>query len=83
MMESTNRGKVSAGRVVLPAGLRREFSIEDGSDVVFSRTEHGIEIKTLAEVVKQAQQLCAQYIKPGVSLVDELRKERDRDDSFV
>ena len=75
-MDDVSRGKVSAGRVVLPAGLRKEFGIKDGAEVVFSRTEHGIEIKTLEEVVKQAQQRCAQYIKPGVSLVDELIRER-------
>jgi AbrB family transcriptional regulator (stage V sporulation protein T) len=70
------RGKVSAGRVVLPAELRKEFGIEDGSEVIFSRTEHGIEIKTLEEVVKQAQELCARFVMPGVSLVDELLSER-------
>ncbi len=75
-METVSRGKVSAGRVVLPAELRKEFGIEDGAEVIFSRTAHGIEIKTLDEVVKQAQELCARYVKPGVSLVDELLRER-------
>ncbi len=82
-MEQVIRGKVSAGRVVLPAEWRKAYGIEDGADVVFSRTEHGIEVRTLGEAVKQAQELCAKYIAPGVSLVDELRKERDRDESFV
>jgi bifunctional DNA-binding transcriptional regulator/antitoxin component of YhaV-PrlF toxin-antitoxin module len=75
-MESAIRGKVSAGRVMLPAKLRHEFGIEDGADVIFSRTEHGIEIKTLDEAIRQAQELCAKYIKPGVSIVDELLHER-------
>jgi AbrB family looped-hinge helix DNA binding protein len=82
-MENISRGKVSAGRVVLPAALRKEFGIEDGAEVIFSRTEHGIEIRTLDEAIKQAQALCAKFIKPGVSLVEELRKERDQDQSFV
>lgn len=81
-MENVSRGRVSAGRVVLPSELRKEFGIEDGAEVIFTRTEHGIEVKTLDEAIRQAQQLCAQYIKPGVSLVEELRKERDRDASF-
>ena len=42
-----------SGWVVLPAELRKEFGIEDGSEVIFSRTEHGIEIKTLDEVIKR------------------------------
>ena len=75
-MEQVSRGKVHAGRVVLPAELRKAFGIENGTDVVFSRTEHGIEITTLAEAIRQAQELCAKYIKPGVSLVDELIRER-------
>ena len=75
-MESVIRGRVSAGRVVLPAELRKEFGIEDGSEVIFSRTEHGIEIKTLDEAVRQAQEVCARYITPGVSFVDELLNER-------
>lgn len=75
-MKSVIRGRVSAGRVVLPAELRKELGIEDGSEVIFSRTEHGIEIKTLDEAVRQAQEVCASYVATGVSLVDELLNER-------
>jgi len=75
-MELISRGRVSAGRVVLPAGLRKALGIEDGSEVVFSRTEHGIEIKTLAEVVRQAQERCARFMKPGVNVVDGLIRDR-------
>ena len=73
-MEGISRGKVSAGRVVLPAELRKAYGIQDGADVVFSRTEHGIEIRTLDEAIRQAR-ICAKYITPGVDLVEELRKE--------
>jgi AbrB family looped-hinge helix DNA binding protein len=75
-MEQVSRGKVHAGRVVLPAELRKAFGIEDGAEVIFSRTEHGIEIRTIDEAIRQAQELCAKYIKPGVSMVDELIRER-------
>lgn len=75
-MEQVSRGKVHAGRVVLPAELRKEFGIKDGDEVVFSRTEHGIEIQTFDEVVRQVQEYCSQFSKPGVSLVDELIAER-------
>lgn len=51
-MDRVMRGKVSAGRVVLPAELRKEFRIEDGTDVVFCRTEYGIEVRTLDEVIR-------------------------------
>lgn len=78
-MQQVSRGKVYGGRVVLPAEMRKAFGIEDGTDVVISRTEHGIEIKTLDEAVRQAQELCAKYVRPGVSLVDELLRERRED----
>jgi AbrB family looped-hinge helix DNA binding protein len=81
-METVSRGKVSAGRVVLPAELRKEFGIEDGSEVVFTRTEHGIEVKTLDEAIRQAQETVRRYVPAGVSLVDELREDRRRDASL-
>lgn len=75
-MHQVSRGKVYGGRVVLPAEMRKELGIEEGSEVVISRTEHGIEIKPLAEAIRQAQELCAKFVKPGVSMVDELLRER-------
>jgi bifunctional DNA-binding transcriptional regulator/antitoxin component of YhaV-PrlF toxin-antitoxin module len=77
------RGKVSAGRVVLPSELRKELGIEDGADVVFSRTEHGIQITTLDQAIRQAQALVRRYVPEGVSLVDELRDARRQDETFV
>jgi AbrB family transcriptional regulator, stage V sporulation protein T len=75
-MEQVSQGKVHAGRVVLPAELRKELGIKDGDNVIFSRTEHGIEIQTMSEVVRQVQEYCSSFITPGVSLVDELIEER-------
>ena len=73
-------GKVSGGgRVVLPSELRRDFGIEDGAEIMFSRGEHGIEIKTLDEVIRQAQETVRRYVPAGVSLVEELREDRRRD----
>jgi bifunctional DNA-binding transcriptional regulator/antitoxin component of YhaV-PrlF toxin-antitoxin module len=74
------RGKVSgAGRVVLPSELRKEFGIEDGVDVVFSRMDHGIAMMTLDQAIRQAQETVRRYVPKGVSLVDELREERRQD----
>ena len=50
------RSKVAdAGRVVIPAELRKEFGLEEGADVVFSRDERGIRITPLREAIRQAQ----------------------------
>jgi bifunctional DNA-binding transcriptional regulator/antitoxin component of YhaV-PrlF toxin-antitoxin module len=74
------RGEVSgAGRVVVPSELRKEFGIEDGVEVVFSRTQHGIQITTLDQAIRQAQELVRRYVPQGVSLVDDLREARRQD----
>lgn len=76
-MHNCIRGKVSgAGRVVLPVELRKELGIEDGADVLFSRTEYGVQISTIDQAIRQAQDLVRRYVPEGVSLVDELHKER-------
>lgn len=78
------RGKVSgAGRVVVPSEFRKEFGIDDGADVVFSRTDYGIAITTLDQAIRQAQALVRRYVPEGVSLVDELREARRQDTTFV
>jgi len=83
-MNDIIRGKVSgAGRVVLPVELRKEFGIEDGEDVIFSRTEFGIQITTLDQAIRQSQELVRRYVPKGVSLVDELRDARRKDSTFV
>ena len=78
-MEKVIRGKVSGGAGGLARRAAKEFGIEDGADVIFSRTEHGIEIKTLDEAIRQAQETVRRYVPEGVSLVDELREDRRRD----
>jgi len=71
------RTKVTdAGRVVIPAELRKEFGIREGEDVVFSRDERGIRITTLREAVRQAQDYFATLAPPDVSLSDELLRDR-------
>jgi AbrB family looped-hinge helix DNA binding protein len=70
------RAKVTdAGRVVIPAELRKEFGIEEGEDVIFSKDEQGIRITTLREAIRQAQEYFSS-LAPGVSLSEELLRER-------
>ena len=79
-MENIIRGKVSGvGRVVLPSEMRKALGIEDGADVVFSRTEYGIQITTLDDAIRQAQETVRRYVPEGVSLVDDLREARRQD----
>ncbi len=62
------RGKVSAsGRIVLPAELRKAFEIEDGTEVIFSQTEYGIQITPVHYAIRQTQELCARWARPSPS----------------
>jgi len=59
--------------------MRKALGIEDGADVVFSRTEYGIQITTLDDAIRQAQETVRRYVPEGVSLVDDLREARCQD----
>lgn len=75
----TLRGRVSAsGRIVLPAELRKAFEIEDGTEVIFSLTDHGIQITPVLQAIRQAQELCAKWAVPSPpSEADCLDKEKE------
>jgi AbrB family looped-hinge helix DNA binding protein len=83
-MESTDnqpgrhiRARVTeAGRVVIPAELRKELGIEEGQDVVFTRDGNGIRIITLEEAIRQVQDYFAGLAPPEVLLSEELIAER-------
>ncbi len=64
------------GRVVIPAAFRKALGINTG-DVVLLRVEADeLRLTTLKKRIERAQKRARQYLKPGVSLVDELIAER-------
>lgn len=78
------RGKVSGGgRVILPAELRNVYHIKDGDEVIFGRTEYGIQVTSLDEAIRHAQETTRRYVAEGVSLVDALREARSTDETFA
>jgi len=72
-----------AGRVVIPAELRREYGLNDGQEVVFCRGDAGLELLTVPQALKRAQDEIRKYI-PGddVDLTDELLAARKGDGSL-
>jgi AbrB family looped-hinge helix DNA binding protein len=66
----------SAGRVVIPAGVRQHPGIEAGADLILSEDERGVHLQTFRQAVKAVQESFAPYLVPGVSVVDELTRER-------
>ena len=66
----------SAGRVVIPADLRDELGIEPGQQLILSGDAHGIHIQTFGMAAAAAQESFSSYRVPGVSVVDELIRDR-------
>lgn len=69
----------SAGRVVIPAEVRQHIGIQTGQDLILSEDEEGIHIQTFSQAVKAVQEAFAPYRVPGVSVVDELIREREEE----
>jgi len=64
------------GRVVIPASFRKALGINPGDEVILSLEEDELRITTMKRRIERAQRRARKYLKPGVSLVDELIAER-------
>jgi AbrB family looped-hinge helix DNA binding protein len=64
------------GRVVIPAAFRKELGIKPGDEVILRLDDGELRITTMKRRIERAQRRARNYIKPGVSLVDELIAER-------
>jgi AbrB family looped-hinge helix DNA binding protein len=65
-----------AGRVVIPAELRKELGIEEGQDIVFARDGNSIRIIPLREAIREVQDYFASLAPPDVLLSEEVIAER-------
>jgi len=76
-LPTESRVKVNEnGRVVIPADFRRALGVDAGDEVILSWKDDEIRITTMQRRIERAQRHARQYVKPGVSLVDELIAER-------
>jgi AbrB family looped-hinge helix DNA binding protein len=64
------------GRVVIPAAFRKALGIKPGDEVILRMDDGELRITTMKQRMERAQRRARQYVKPGVSLVDELIAER-------
>jgi AbrB family looped-hinge helix DNA binding protein len=69
----------SAGRVVIPANVRQHLGIAAGQELILSEDAQGIRLQTFEQSVKAVQEAFAPYKVPGVSVVDELIREREEE----
>ena len=76
-MATETRMRVNAnGRVVIPASYREALGIKPGDEVILRMEDDELRITTMKRRIERAQRLVRKYVKPGVSLVDELIAER-------
>ena len=69
----------SAGRVVIPAEVREHLKIQPGQDLTLCEDAQGIRLQTFEQAVNAAQEAFAPYRVPGISVVDELIREREEE----
>jgi hypothetical protein len=60
----------------VPSELRQRLGIEPGCELILSADDQGLHLQTFAQAVRAAQEALAPYRVPGVSVVDELIRER-------
>ena len=76
-MNAETRMRVNQnGRVVIPASYRKALWIKAGDEVILRMEDDELRITTMQRKIERAQRLVRKYVKPGVSLVDELIAER-------
>jgi AbrB family looped-hinge helix DNA binding protein len=64
------------GRIVIPADMRDAMGLKPGDGILLSYEEGAMRLVTLAETVRQLQDMTNQYVPEGVSLVDGFIAER-------
>jgi AbrB family looped-hinge helix DNA binding protein len=64
------------GRVVIPAAYRKALGIKAGDEVILRMEDDELRITTMKRRIERAQRRIRQYVKPGISLADELIAER-------
>lgn len=64
------------GRIVLPAEFRKALGVNIGDEVLLRLQDDEVRITTQRLRIRRAQERARKYLKPGVSLVDELIAER-------
>jgi AbrB family looped-hinge helix DNA binding protein len=66
----------SSGRIVLPADARARNHIAEGDTVVVVEDSQGLHVKTLDQIVAEAQAYFASFVPRGVLLSDEINADR-------
>jgi len=64
------------GRVVIPAKFRRTLNLSPGDEVVLRLQDDQVRLYSRSQARKRAQDRVCKLVPPGVSLVEELLRDR-------
>jgi bifunctional DNA-binding transcriptional regulator/antitoxin component of YhaV-PrlF toxin-antitoxin module len=64
------------GRVVVPAEFRKALGVKIGDDMVMELTNGELRLRSFDAALKRVQEIVRKYVPEGVSLADELIRER-------
>jgi AbrB family looped-hinge helix DNA binding protein len=67
------------GRVLIPAAFREALGLSEGDTLIASLNDGELNLLTRGAAVRRAQAIVRQFVPEGVSLVDELIKDRRRE----
>jgi len=63
-------------RVAIPAQMCQKLGLHPGDPVAIELRDDGVHLVPYSQVIREVQKAFAPYKKPGVSVVDELIRER-------
>ena len=64
------------GWIVIPAEIRQLLGLKSGSSILLRVEDGELRLLTTGQAIARAQELARPYIRPGISVVDELIAER-------
>lgn len=67
------------GRIVIPAAYRKALGLKTGDEVLLKLEGDSLRVYSRAEAIRRAQKIVRKYVPEGVSLVNELLRERRRE----
>ncbi len=76
-MDHVFHAKLGEGRrVAIPAEVCQKIGLHPGDPVTIEIHEDGLHLVPYLQIIREVQKAFAPYKKPGVSVVDELIRER-------
>ncbi len=67
------------GRIVIPAAYRDALGLKEGQQVVLSKEDQSLRLRSRGEALRRVQEIVSSYLPPGADLVEDLIAERRRE----